>query len=42
MTGMYNFHILSVGKRSLIHRYPLFKCDGSAIKKGVKTFVNEQ
>lgn len=33
---------LSVGKRSLIHRYPLFKCDGSVIKKGVKTFVNEQ
>ena len=42
MTGMYNFHIFKRRKGSLIHRYPLFKCDGSIIKKGVKTFANEQ
>ena len=42
MTGMYNFHIFERRKGSLIHRYLLFKCDGSVIKKGVRTFANEQ
>ena len=39
---MYNFHIFKHRKDSLIRKYPLFKCDGSMVKKGGKTFANEQ